>query len=71
MDTPNFQGKTLEDAEATADDYGLVVRVSQVETDGFEPGTVISQDPLPVRPSRSVRTIDLSVAAAMPTTAGP
>ena len=38
VDTPNFQGKTLEDAEATADDYGLVVRVSQVETDRFEPG---------------------------------
>ncbi len=47
VDTPNFQGMSRKDAEATADDYGLVVRVNQVETDQVQPDTVVGQDPAP------------------------
>ena len=65
--TPNFQGLTLSDAEATAEDYGLVVRVNQVETAQFEPDTVIGQDPAPGEAVDAGSTIELSVAAPIPT----
>ncbi len=67
VDTPNFQGLTLADAEAKADDYGLVVRVNQVETDQVEPDTVLGQDPPPGEAVDVGSTIELSVAAAVPT----
>ncbi|MEX1295289.1 MAG: PASTA domain-containing protein, partial [Candidatus Limnocylindrales bacterium] len=41
--TPDFVAMRLEDAEATATDYGLVVRVNPVETDEAEPGIVLDQ----------------------------
>ena len=34
VDAPDFVAMPLEEAEATATDYGLVVRVNPVETDG-------------------------------------
>ena len=67
VDTPNFQGLTLSDAEATAEDYGLVVRVNQVETAQFDPDTVIGQDPAPGEAVDAGSTIELSVAAPIPT----
>ncbi len=71
VDTPNFQRLSLEDAEATADDYGLVLRITQVETDQVEPNTVISQDPAPGESVEVGATIELSVAAPMPTSPVP
>ncbi|MFO7532894.1 MAG: PASTA domain-containing protein, partial [Candidatus Limnocylindrales bacterium] len=65
--TPDFQGMSLTDAESTADDYGLVVRVRQVETDRVPPETVIGQDPPPGEAVEVGSTIALSVAAAIPT----
>ncbi len=67
VDTPNFQGRTLADAETTAADSGLVIRVTQVETDEVEPDTVIGQDPPPGESVDVGSTIELSVAAAVPT----
>ncbi len=64
IDVPNFQGLSLEDAELTADDYGLVLRVTSVESDEDEPGTVLSQDPPPGEAMPVGSTIDLEVAAA-------
>ncbi len=71
VDTPNFQGRSLDDAEAIAADYGLVVRVTPVETDEFEPDTVIDQEPAPGEAVEAGSTIDLSVAQAVPTTPVP
>ena len=47
IDTPNFQGLSLEEAELTAEDYGLVVRVISVVDDDAAPGTVLGQQPAP------------------------
>ncbi len=71
VDTPNFQGLSLEEAEATADDYGLVVRVTSVETDDADPGTVLSQQPPPGEAVPVGSTIELAVAVATPTVAVP
>ena len=71
VDTPNFQGLSLEEAELTADDYGLVVRVISVETDDVEPGTVLGQQPPPGQAVAVGSTIELSVAVATPTVAVP
>ncbi len=67
VDTPSFVSLTLEQAEATAGDYGLVIRVETVNTDDAEPGTVLSQEPEPGEPVEEGSTIDLSVAQAVPT----
>ena len=71
VDTPNFQGLSLEDAEAAATDYGLVVRVNPVETDEFEPSTVIQQEPAPGEPVEVGSTVDLAVAQPVPTSLVP
>ncbi len=71
VDTPNFQGLSLEEAELTADDYGLVVRVVSVENDDVEPGTVLGQQPPPGQAVPVGSTIELSVAVATPTVAVP
>ena len=71
VDTPNFQGLSLEEAELTADDYGLVVRVISVENDDVEPGTVLAQQPPPGEAVPVGSTIELSVAVATPTVAVP
>ena len=71
VDTPNFQGLSLEEAELTADDYGLVVRVISVENDDVEPGTVLGQQPPPGEAVPVGSTIELSVAVATPTVAVP
>ena len=71
IDTPNFQGLSLAEAEATADDYGLVVRVTSVETDDEDPGTVLSQQPPPGESVPVGSTIELSVAVPTATVAVP
>ncbi len=71
VDTPNFRGLTLEEAEAKATDYGLVVRVTPVETDESDAGTVLDQDPAPGESVDEGSTIDLAVAQAVPTNAVP
>jgi len=71
VDTPNFQGLSLEDAEAKADDYGLVVRADPVETDDEEPGTILDQDPAPGESVDAGSTVELSFAVPVPTVAVP
>src|SRR3990170_7782592 len=71
VETPEFTDMTLEDAEQTARELGLVLRVDTQETDEFEPGTVLSQDP----PAGSVigvgTTVDLVVASPVQPVAVP
>ena len=67
VDTPSFVSLTLEEAEATASDYGLVIRVETVNTDEAEPGIVLAQDPEPGEPIEEGSTVELSVAQAVPT----
>ena len=71
VDTPDFSGMTLEDAEVTATDYGLVVRVNPVETDEEEAGTVLDQDPAAGELVEEGSTIDLAVARPVPTNSVP
>ena len=71
IDTPNFQGLSLEEAELTAEDYGLVVRVISVVNDDAAPGTVLGQQPAPGEAVPVGSTIELSVAVASPTVAVP
>ncbi len=71
IDTPNFQGLSLEEAELTAEDYGLVVRVISVVNDEAAPGTVLGQQPPPGEAVPVGSTIELSVAVASPTVAVP
>ena len=71
IDTPNFQGLSLEEAELTADDYGLVVRVVSVVNDDVAPGTVLGQQPAPGEAVPVGSTIELSVAVASPAVAVP
>ncbi len=69
--TPDFGGMPLEEAEATATDYGLVVRVNPVRTDEEEPGMVLSQDPAPGEVVEEGSTIELSVAQPVATNSVP
>ena len=43
--TPDFQGLSLDDAQAEADDAGLILEIEDVETDDVAPDTVLDQDP--------------------------
>ncbi len=67
VDTPEFIGGTLEEAELKAGDYGLVVRANPVEDDKVSPNTVIDQDPGPGESVEVGTTIELSVAVPVPT----
>ncbi len=71
VDTPNFRGLSLEAAQAQADANGLVLRVSMVETDSEDPGTVLGQDPPAGEPVAKGTTVTLSVAAEPSTVAVP
>ena len=71
VDTPNFQGRSLLDAEALADDYGLVVRANPVETDDFEQGTVLNQEPAPGEAVEPGSIIELAYAVPVPTSPVP
>ncbi len=69
--TPDFTGMALEEAEATATDYGLVVRVDPVLTDEEPPSTVLAQDPAAGEMVEEGSTIVLSVARPVPTNSVP
>ncbi len=71
VDTPNFRGMSLDEAEAEAADYGLVVRVNPVQTDEVESGTVLSQDPAPGEAVETGSTVELAVARPVPTSPVP
>ncbi len=71
VDTPDFQGLDLVDAELTAEDYGLVVRANPVETDDFAPNTVIGQEPPPGEAVPPGTLIELSVAVPLSAVAVP
>ena len=45
VDMPNFVGKTLEEAQNTADDLGLKLETTEVASSDVEEGKIVSQDP--------------------------
>ena len=45
VDMPNFVGKTLEEAQETADDLGLKLETTEVANSDVEEGKIVSQDP--------------------------
>ena len=45
VDMPNFVGKTLEEAQETADDLGLKLETTEVASSDVEEGKIVSQDP--------------------------
>ena len=45
VDMPNLVGKTLEEAQNTADDLGLKLETTEVASSDVEEGKIVSQDP--------------------------
>ena len=45
VDMPNFVGKTLEEAQETADDLDLKLETTEVASSDVEEGKIVSQDP--------------------------
>ena len=45
VDMPNLVGKTLEEAQNTADDLGLTLESTEVASSDVEEGKIVSQDP--------------------------
>jgi hypothetical protein len=65
---PALEGAPLPDAQATAAQLGYTLSIAEQESDA-EPGTVLSQDPLP---GREIQTGDaISVSVAVPLAATP
>jgi beta-lactam-binding protein with PASTA domain len=61
--TPDFVGLTRIDAQATADEHGLRLRVMFEETDSAPQGTVIAQDPRAGRPVAIGGRVTITVAS--------
>ena len=71
VDAPDFAGQTLSEAELIASDYGLILQVTTVATDAVEPNTVLDQDPTAGSAVLIGSTVEVSVAAAVPSVSVP
>jgi beta-lactam-binding protein with PASTA domain len=65
VDTPDFQGLSLEEAEDEAAAQDLIVRIIPVETDEAEPDTVLDQDPAAGTILLAGDTVELEVAVPL------